>query len=59
MSKTILRQIITQCAGIQDIIKKLASRDPCGRKSELNTVAFLLRLSICGLHVWKGYIYKS
>ena len=45
--KTILRQIITQCAGTQDIIKKLASCDPCGRKSGLKTVAFLLRLSIC------------
>ena len=44
--KTILRQIITQCARIQDIIKKLASCDPCGRKSGLKTVAFLLRLSI-------------
>ena len=46
MSKTILRQIITQCAGTQDIIKKLASCDPCGIKSGLKTVAFLLRLSI-------------
>ena len=46
VSKTILRQIITQCAGTQDIIKKLASCDPCGRKSGLKTVAFLLRLSI-------------
>ena len=45
--KTILRQIITQYAGTQDIIKKLASCDPCGRKSGLKTVAFLLRLSIC------------
>ena len=44
--KTILRQIITQCAGTQDIIKKLASCDPCGRKSGMKTVAFLLRLSI-------------
>ena len=44
--KTILRQIITQCAGKQDIIKKLASCDSCGRKSGLKTVAFLLRLSI-------------
>ena len=46
MSKTILQQIITQCAGTQDIIKKLASCDPCGRKSGLKKVAFLLRLSI-------------
>ena len=46
MIKAILRQIITQCAGTQDIIKKLASWDPCGRKSALKTVAFLLRLSI-------------
>ena len=44
--KTILRQIITQCARTQDIIKKLASCDPCGGKSGLKTVAFLLRLSI-------------
>ena len=44
--KTILQQIITQCARKQDIIKKLASCDPCGRKSGLKTVAFLLRLSI-------------
>ena len=44
--KTILWQIITQCAETQDIIKKLASCDPCGRKSGLKTVAFLLRLSI-------------
>ena len=46
VSKTILRQIITQCAGTRDIIKKLASCDPCGIKSGLKTVAFLLRLSI-------------
>ena len=46
MSKTILRQIITQCAGTQDIFKKLASCDLCARKSGLKTVAFLLRLSI-------------
>ena len=46
VSKTIFRQIITQCAGTQDIIKKLTSCDPCGRKSGLKTVAFLLRLSI-------------
>ena len=46
VSKTILRQIITQCAGTQDIIKKLASCDPCGRESGLKTVAVLLRLSI-------------
>ena len=44
--KTILQQIITQCAGTQDIIKKLASCDSCGRKSGLKTDAFLLRLSI-------------
>ena len=44
--KTILRQIITKCAETQDIIKKSASCDPCGRKSGLKTVAFLLRLSI-------------
>ena len=46
MGKTILRQITTQCAGTQDIIKKLASCDPCGRNSGLKTVADLLRLSI-------------
>ena len=46
VSKTISRQIITQCAGTQGIIKKLASCDPCGRKSGLKRVAFLLRLSI-------------
>ena len=44
--KTILRQIIAQCAGTKDIIKKLASCDPCGGKSGLKTVVFLLRLSI-------------
>ena len=44
--KTVLRQIITQSAGTQDIIKKLASCDPCGRKRRLKTIAFLLRLSI-------------
>ena len=44
--KTILPQIITQCAGTQDIIKKLALFGPCGRKSGLKTIAFLLRLSI-------------
>ena len=44
--KTILRQIITQCARTQGIIKKLAASDLCGRKSGLKTVAFLLRLSI-------------
>ena len=44
--KTVLPQIITQCAGTQDIIKKFASCDPCGRKRGLKTVAFLLRLSI-------------
>ena len=46
VSKTILWQIITQCAVTQDIIKKLASCDLCGRKSGLKTVAFLLCLSI-------------
>ena len=46
MSRPFLRQIITQCAGTQDIIKKLASCDPCERKSGLKTVAFLLLLSI-------------
>ena len=45
-SKTILRQIITQCAGTQVIIKKLASCDTCGRKSVLKMAAFLLRLNI-------------
>ena len=45
--KTILYQIITHYAGTQDIIKKLASCDPCGRKSGLKTVAEHLRLSIC------------
>ena len=49
VNKTFLRQIITQCAGTQNIIKNLASCDPCGRKSGLKTVAFLLRLSICCL----------
>ena len=44
--KTILRQIITRCAGTQDIIKKLFSCGPCERKSGFQTVAFLLRLSI-------------
>ena len=47
--KTILQQIVTQCAGTQDIIKKLASCDPCGRKSGLKTIVFLLRLSILSL----------
>ena len=46
VNKTILRQIITQCAGTQNIIKNLASCDPCGGKSGLKTVAFLFRLSI-------------
>ena len=46
VSKTILRQIITQCTGTQDIVTKLASCVPRGRKSGLKTVAFLLRLSI-------------
>ena len=46
MIKTILWQIITQCAGTQDVIKKLLTYDPCGRKSGLKMVAFLLRLSI-------------
>ena len=46
VNKTILRQIITQCAGTQNIIENLASCDPCGRKSGLKTVTFLLRLSI-------------
>ena len=50
MIKTILRQIITQCTGTQDIIKKLASCDLCGRKSGLKTVVFLLRLSIYRVH---------
>ena len=51
MIKTILQQIITQCAGTQDTIKKLASCDPCGRKSGLKMVAFLLRLSICWVYI--------
>ena len=46
VSKTILLQIITQCTGTQDIIKKLASCGPRGRKSGFKSVAFLLRLSI-------------
>ena len=46
MIKTILWQIIAQCAGTQDIIKILLLYDPYGRKSGLKTVAFLLRLSI-------------
>ena len=50
--KTILWQIITHYAGTQDIIKKLASCDPCGRKSGLKTVAELLRLSICAYVVY-------
>ena len=49
--KTILWQIITHYAGTQDIIKTLASCDPCGRKSGLKTVAELLRLSIYSLKV--------
>ena len=57
VSKTIFRQIITQCAGAQDIIKKLASCDPCGRKSGLKTVAFLLRLSICNWRVKIGKVH--
>ena len=48
MSKSILRQIITQCAGTHDIFKKLSSCDPCGGKSGLTTFAFLLCLSIYG-----------
>ena len=47
--KTILRQIINQIAGTQNnLIKKLASCDPCVRKSGLKTGVFILRLSICG-----------
>ena len=46
MIKTILRQIITHCAGTQDIIKKLFSGGLCRSKSGFKTVAFLLRLSI-------------
>ena len=53
VSKTILRQIITQCAGTQNIIKKLASCDPCGRKSGFKLVAFRLRLSIYSSDVYK------
>ena len=49
--KTILRQIITHCAGTQDIFKKFFSCCPCGRKSGMKTVAFLLRLSICSCHI--------
>ena len=45
-SKTSLLQIIIQCAGTQDIIKKLGSCGPCGRKNVFKLVAFLLRLSI-------------
>ena len=65
VSKTILRQIITQYAGTQDIIKKLASCDPCGRKSGLKTVAFLLRLSIdekqfkCSVFTFVQYILPN
>ena len=46
MIKTVFQQIITQCTGTQDIIKKLASCDPFGGKRGLKTVAFLLHLSI-------------
>ena len=51
VSKTILLQIITQCTGTQDIIKKLASCGPSGRKSGFKSVAFLLRLSIYVLKI--------
>ena len=44
--KTMLLQIVNQCRGTQDIIKKLTLCEVCGRKSGLKTVAFLLRLSI-------------
>ena len=54
--KTILRQIITQCPGTEDMIKKLASCYHCGRKSGLKTVAFLLRLSIHVSHCWKSHV---
>ena len=56
VSKTILQQIITQCAGTQDIIKEFASCDLCGRKSGLKTVAFLLRLSIYNTYVQNSII---
>ena len=49
--KFILWRIITQCARTQDVLKKLASCDPCGIKSGLKTVAFLLRLSIYAYQV--------
>ena len=55
VSKTILMQIITQYTGRQDIIKKLASCDPCGRKSGLKTVAFLLRLSILPTTIFNSF----
>ena len=54
--RAILRQIITQCAGTQDIIEKLASCDPCARKNGLKTVAFLLRLSICVVSLQQGIL---
>ena len=44
--KTILWQIITHCAGTQDMINKLPSCCPCERKGGLETVAFLLFLCI-------------
>ena len=57
--KTILQQIITKWAGTQDIIKKLASCDPCGRKSGLKTVAFLLRSSIYPNPCYNEMCYKE
>ena len=59
VSKTILRQIITQCTGTHDKIKKLASCDPCGRKSGLKMVAFLLRLSIYSVSVYLPIIQTN
>ena len=38
--KTILRQIITQCTGTQDIIKQLASCDPIEENVDLKRLRF-------------------
>ena len=56
MIKTILSQIIADCAITQDKIKKFSSCGRIGRNSEFNSVvAFLMCLSILLFH----HMYKS
>ena len=58
LNQTILRQITTHFAGTQDIIKIESLCGPCGFKSGVKMVAFLLRLSI-DTSIYMRYFYAN